>query len=317
MAHLPVYEAALGLTTNEDVAADFLATLSPTNRSSGFYVDWSKARSSVRQQQVRLNILNTLTDCRTAQEAEDQFPPLLREYPEIAEVLPLLLATRLKRGERALPVVNDFDDALPPTVHVRFDPAVATDAASVRTLVGFLRGSGVFALLADPHIHDLVEYVFGVEVGLDTNARKNRSGTAMEQLVDPIITGATMLLPGTSVYRQFGAGLAKTLGLPWPFDRARAADFAVLTASADGARLWVETNYFQVSGSKASVAGDYIRRARDLQRAGWDFALVTDGPGWRKMGSEVREMVAELGYLMNLDQVRRGLLQAILAALFS
>ena len=50
--------------------------------------------------------------------------------------------------------------------------------------------TGLFDLLKNHIIRDLVDYVTGVETGLDSNGRKNRGGHLMEDLVEGYIKKA-------------------------------------------------------------------------------------------------------------------------------
>ena len=52
----------------------------------------------------------------------------------------------------------------------------------------FLVNSGIGAILKDKKVKNLVDYATGVEVGLDSNGRKNRGGTLMEGLVEEFVS---------------------------------------------------------------------------------------------------------------------------------
>ena len=47
-----------------------------------------------------------------------------------------------------------------------------------------MRKTGIFDLISKHIINNLVDYATGVEVGLDSNGRKNRGGHLMEDLVE-------------------------------------------------------------------------------------------------------------------------------------
>ena len=53
-----------------------------------------------------------------------------------------------------------------------------------------MKKTGLFKLLSKAKINSLLDYITGVEVGLDSNARKNRTGKVMENLVESYIKKA-------------------------------------------------------------------------------------------------------------------------------
>ena len=54
----------------------------------------------------------------------------------------------------------------------------------------FMRKTGIFNLIENRIIGSLVDYVTGIETGLDSNGRKNRGGHLMENLVESYIQKA-------------------------------------------------------------------------------------------------------------------------------
>lgn len=314
MADCKPYKAALGIGSEAEIKSDFLSTLSLTNRNSAFFVDWKKVNQKTEEAQIRLHILNSLLDSKEEHEAEERFIKLILQYPETITVLPLLIASH----ENALQVLNDFDNNLPFTFtfDIDFSETIVQSEKSIADLTGFLRGAGIFQLMCNPKIHDLVEYVFGVEVGMDTNARKNRSGTVMESVLQPLIEDEVSKMADLVFINQCNQNRALEAGLHWPLARNRRMDFALWKKDKHDNPLCIETNFFNVSGSKAGVAASYIDRQNELQSGGWEFALVTDGPGWQRMANDLAEIIEKLKYVMNLDQVRRGLLSAVIEKLY-
>ena len=51
----------------------------------------------------------------------------------------------------------------------------------------FLKTTGLLNLFQNKDLTNLVDYVFGIETGMDTNARKNRSGQIMENEISSIL----------------------------------------------------------------------------------------------------------------------------------
>ena len=136
-----------------------------------FFTDFTKVYKNVLEEKVKLNILNSLIGSR---DIENDFVKLITKYPEVLECVPILLAVRskeIKAREKGELRVYNFESINQPT----------------ENYVIFMRESGLFDLLENHIINNLIDYVTGVEVGLDSNARKNRCGDLMEDLVEAFI----------------------------------------------------------------------------------------------------------------------------------
>lgn len=147
-----------------------IGTLKETIKSWDYFVNWKKVIHNYREVERSLNLLNTLVG---KENIEEEALALLTDYPQIIGVVPALLAEREKKIS-LLVTPNNFDAR-------RFDfskPMPAKDG------VLFLKESGFLKLISDRSIKSIPDYFIGVEVGLDSNGRKNRSGTSMENLVE-------------------------------------------------------------------------------------------------------------------------------------
>lgn len=112
-----------------------------------YYTDFEKIYQNVDTIKVELNILNSLIG---SQAIEKEFVLLCKRYPEILKCIPILLA---KRESDILTV--DFDGE-----HVwNFKKA----NYHIEEYVVFMRETGLFDLMQQKHIHNLVDYVTGVE----------------------------------------------------------------------------------------------------------------------------------------------------------
>ena len=57
----------------------------------------------------------------------------------------------------------------------------------------FMRKTGLFDLMENHIVNNLVDYVTGIETGLDSNGRKNRGGHLMENLVEGFLCKAGLV----------------------------------------------------------------------------------------------------------------------------
>lgn len=165
-----VFKEILNCNNPDECFMYLIDTLKETIKSWDYFVNWKKVIHNYRDVEISLNLLNTLVG---KENIEAEALALLKEYPMIIGVVPALLAERDKKIS-LLANPNNFDAK-------RFDfskPMPAEDG------VLFLKESGFLDLISDRSIKSIPDYFIGVEVGLDSNGRKNRSGASMENLVE-------------------------------------------------------------------------------------------------------------------------------------
>jgi type II restriction enzyme len=161
-------------------------------------------------------------------------------------------------------------------------------------------------------VTNLKDYLTGVEVGLDTHARKNRSGSAMELAVLPLMQTLVESNKGLSLLfqKQF-KDVEKSWGLSVPTTlRERRFDYVI---KKDKTLINIEVNFFAGGGSKPQeIVDSYINRQNELYAEGWKFIWITDGRGWKAGKNQIQRAIKEIDYVLNLDFVRRGLLEHII-----
>lgn len=283
----------------------FLRSLIGTNKSHEFFTNWEKARVNQSSYKDELALLSVLTNCDNP---ETELKRLLTSYPRINSLLPLLSAVRIKGSNKNLTVLDEYsvDDLQ------YYFGTNDLDKSSIEKSVSFAKKTGLLAELTKIKNHS--DYYFGVEVGLDSNARKNRSGTAMEDLTEPYIRDFVNKYSGRYLIQTNFAKASKEFGVEVPIQQAgKRGDFMLLI---DGLPINIETNYFDGSGSKQEIMNSYISRAEDLAKAGWGFGLITDGMGWKKNRSQVDHGYERIGNIMNLSMCKNGALDKIYENLF-
>ncbi|HEX8681441.1 MAG TPA: type II restriction endonuclease [Ardenticatenaceae bacterium] len=297
----------MNLDTVEAVTEQFLDTLSPTNRGHSFYVHWKKIREHVERYSIELGILSVLI---RSQEFERDLRRVLTRYPEVLPVLPVLIAVRATKNQ--LWVVSDFLDSDTDVLHYDFTERMLSDD-EVGQFIRFFERTGLrlfFQTIVQNNLHD---YVTGVEVGMDTHARKNRSGVAAEIVLQELITDISRRHEKRlEVLTQKPFSILRSRGFTiLPNIENRKADFIIIR---DGTSVInIEVNFFQGAGSKPQeIVSGYSRRQDELAENGFGFVWVTDGNGWRGMVNELRLGFQNIDYLLNLHFVREGLLEVIL-----
>jgi type II restriction enzyme len=160
----------------------------------------------------------------------------------------------------------------------------------------FIEGTGLDKVFKNKEVKDLVDYVFGVETGLDTNARKNRSGEITETLVARIFKNAGVKYREQVSSKEFPA-ISAVLGAD-----QKVFDFAV---SANGKNYLIEVNFYSGGGSKLNeVARSYTDVAPKVNGVpGFEFVWITDGIGWNSARNKLEEAFAAIPSIYNLTTI--------------
>lgn len=278
--------------STEDRLEYFMSSLSLTNRTAAYYVNWDKVISNTKKVEISLNTLNYLVGKQNIYK-EAKF--LFTEQPNLLEAIPVLLAIRdtsfvvlEKDGAELENYVLDFNN---PNLN------------NLDSYLDFMTDSGLFNFLQNNINRSLVDYVFGVEVGLDSNARKNRSGTTMESFVEQYIIDVCTKMNFDYIPQATAQSIKEQWGVEVAVDKSkRKFDIAVYDKFKNKLYL-VETNYYGGGGSKLkSVAGEFST-LNDLiatSKSDVRFVWVTDGQGWVTAKIPLGEAFEKIENIFNL-----------------
>ena len=264
-----------------------------------YYVDFEKIYKNVDKVKVELNILNSLIGSKNI---EEEFQNILIKYPETLECIPLLLAVR----SREIFVKDEINEYL-----FKFDKMVY----SIKDYIKFMRESGLFDLLQNHIINNLYDYVLGIEVGLDSNGRKNRGDHLMENLVESYIIKAGY----EKNVNYFKETYLKDIEKKWNLDlnemsghntSTKRFDFVIKT---DKQVYVIETNFYSSGGSKLNeTARSYKMLAQESKKVdGVTFIWFTDGTGWVSARKNLEETFNELETMYNIDDLDNGILNQL------
>lgn len=170
--------------SEDKVLEEFRKNLVKTNRDHKFFVDWNKVQQNAEKFKIELNLLNALIGSNRLKE---DFYELLKNYPEVLRAFPILIAIR----DLNFPIIEDFSQEDINIIEYSFNINRGTHLTNhqISNYFSFIEKTGITNLFS--LIKDFYDYVVGVEVGMDTNARKNRGGKAMELLIKPLISYIT------------------------------------------------------------------------------------------------------------------------------
>lgn len=265
---------------NDDRFQNFLAELKETNAGLDFYSDFDKIDRNVSEIAFSLNTLNYLIGKTNISEA---VKVIWERDKKAFDVMDILIATRRKDNKLFL---NSAQEAHP--IHSLF--------TSEQGVVQFLEETGLADLFRKKKIKDLVDYVFGVETGLDSNARKNRSGFIMESRVAGLLNAA-----GISYSEQVSSRNYPELEAVLGVDQ-KVFDFAITTQSKT---YLIEVNFYSGGGSKLNeVARSYTDVAPKVNCVpGLEFVWITDGIGWHSAKNKLQEAFAAIPSIYNLTTI--------------
>ncbi len=286
--------AYLGFNDFSDYFNTFINTLLRSNKTYEYFVDWEKVKNNVRKFKHQIFLLNSLREATDKDTIKKEFVDLLVKYPEVLQVIPLLIAERVKNGKIDIldPDVEDF-------VQYNFKKR-RISKEEAKKYVYFSERVGILDLLME--VKDLYDYLLGVEVGIDTNARKNRSGDIFERLVQitlekylPTRIKIVPQDPHFSLYRTIG----KTAR-----EQAKRHDFVLY--SNDTPKFILEVNFYNVAGSKPiSIAESYITLQREARKHDVNFVWITDGPGWASMKEPLMRAMKDIDFVLNYRMIPR------------
>ena len=301
MANLKFYQQQLNVSSLEDICQTLSDTLIESNRTYDFFVNWSKVAQNRDAFKYEVALLKSL---RNSPKPTSDLRDLLTRYPEVIKVIPILLACR----DGIIKVLN----AIQPDIKCKtFDFSKNTySAKEIDDIVEFTEKTGLLDMLRQ--MESATDYLLGVEVGLDTNARKNRSGLFLEKMVREVITDLAARHPDIKWVEQKSFRHIETeFGISAPPSlRDRKFDHVVISK---GKATNIEVNFYGGTGSKPSeIVSSYINRGEVLSSAGWKFVWLTDGEGWKSMQNSLRVGVENIDFVINAYLLRKGLLERII-----
>lgn len=271
-----------------------------------YFVKWDKVHNNIKPYEVELNILNVLIG---KENIEEELTNLILQYPKVVNVIPLLLAIRFKnKAEQKINILTD----LKTFEYDHFDLSIKVpNKLEAENIASFFVGCGLGDLVKDKKVKNLVDYATGVEVGLDSNGRKNRGGHQMEDAVEVYIKEVCDEL-NLSYLKEANA---KAIKNAWNIDitldkSSRRLDYVI---NKNGKLYFFEVNFYNGGGSKLkSTATEYVNMNQYWNNQNIDFIWITDGAGWLSAILPLREYFDKGDYLLNLEMLKNGILYNIL-----
>lgn len=271
----------------------------------GYYIDFEKVHRNVDNIKVELNILNSLIGSKNI---EADFENLMRKYPEVLKCIPLLLAVRANeiycQDENGGHLFQFDFGKYPPNSHAHYE-----------RYKYFMRKTGLFDLMENHIVNNLVDYATGVETGLDSNGRKNRGGHLMEDLVESFIQKAGFV-KGVNYFKEM---YIHQITDKWNIDLSAISnqgkmekrfDFVVKTPNMI---YGIETNFYRSGGSKLNeTARSYKTLAWETEEIdGFTFVWFTDGKGWTSARHNLEETFDVMEHIYNIKDLENNIITEV------
>ncbi|WP_457569858.1 type II restriction endonuclease [Desulfurobacterium sp.] len=285
----------------EDFLKIFTATLKKNIYTWNYFVDWEKVNRQIEELEKELNLLNFLIG---KSDFEKSLEELITSYPSVIKTFPLLLAIRSCEEIEVLTSIEKFN-----YLKISFSTK-NTSPGAIRSYIDFFNKTGLKSLF-QKRIKNVVDYVTGIKVGMDTNARKNRTGKLMETLIETYLKTLQKIIDIDFISQATKSKIKERWDKEIDFDKIdRKIDFAVKTSNKIH---FIEVNFYATSGSKLkATAGEYKSISEFWKKQNINFIWITDGQGWLSTEKALMEYLENKNILLNLHMTFNGLLKYIL-----
>ena len=274
---------------------EWLGTFKDNISDYKYYINFDKVYKNVEENKVEFNMLNSLLGSKNI---EEDFINLVTKYPEVLKCIPILLAVR----NMEIPAMDEEG---------AFIFNFKKMNQSLEQYIVFMNKTGLFDLLANRGVTNIIDFVLGVETGLDSNGRKNRGGHLMEDLIEGYLKSE-----GVEYYKEM---YLKDVEEKWGVNlsslsnngkSAKRFDFVVKTKNMI---YGIETNFYTSGGSKLNeTARSYKMIAEECKNIqGFKFVWFTDGKGWTSAKKNLEETFDVLDTMYNINDVENGVMKEL------
>lgn len=273
----------------------WLAQMRKSINTYSFYVDFDKVYANVEAMKIELNILNSLIG---SQNVEKDIRFIFEKYPETLKCIPTLLAVRQNEI-----YAQDEEGS--------FSFNFSKPNYSIDEYIMFMRKTGLLNLISEHIVNNLVDYVLGIETGLDSNGRKNRGGHQMENLVELYLKKAKV-----EYYKEMYLTEVES---KWNID------LSAISAEGTTTKRWdfvvktqdkvyvIETNFYSAGGSKLNeTSRSYKMIAEEAKTIpNFEFMWITDGGGWRSARRNLAETFNVMEHIYNITDMENGIFDKV------
>ncbi len=306
MKNLNTYKE-LGLKSQDDIFDYLINNLKPSNRLWSYFVNWEKVFSTIRKYEREFNLLNVLIG---KEDFDNEFKTLLKEYPKVIEAIPFLAVRSEKSESHNIIILEDYKKNVFSYKNFCFKKENNSDK-EINDYLIFMEKTGLKSLLLNKKIKNVVDYMLGVEAGLNSNARKNRGGLVMEEITEFLLKDFCKKNNFKLIKQANKEKIYSEFKIKVPIDKSnRSYDFVIF---ANNKIYVIETNFYSSGGSKLkATAGEYKSLFKILENKNIEFIWITDGLGWQTATRPLKETFIHNKYLITLKLIEDGVLKDII-----
>lgn len=280
--------------------AEWLLTFTDSIADYKYYIDFETIYRNAETYKVELNMLNSLIGSK---DIEKEFENLIKKYPEVLKCIPILLAVR----QYEIIVLDNEGN--------KFEYNFKKMNYDIEQYKVFMRETGLFNLIQNHLVNNLYDYVLGVESGLNSNARKNRGGHLMEDVVERFIQKAGFKKNETYFKEMYLQEIEEKWKLDMSFisnqnQATKRFDYVIKT---DKCIYGIETNFYAAGGSKLNeTARSYKMIAEETEKiVGFEFVWFTDGMGWITARNNLKETFDNMEHIYSITDMKNGIMSKI------
>lgn len=281
--------------------SEWLLTFTDSIADYKYYIDFETVYINAEKLKLELNMLNSLIGSKTI---ESDFDNLVTKYPEVLKCIPILLAVRQSEI-----IILDKNGN-------KFEYDFKKMNYTLEQYKTFMRETGLFDLIQNHLVNNLYDYVLGVESGLNSNARKNRGGHLMEDLVENLIQKAGFIKNETYFKEMYLQQIEEKWKLDMSFisnqnQSTKRFDFVIKT---DNCIYGIETNFYAAAGSKLNeTARSYKMISEEAKQVeGFEFVWFTDGMGWISARNNLKETFDSMKHIYNIYDLKNGIIKEVI-----
>lgn len=287
--------------TNDKNFEEWLKTFRESINNYDYYIDFKKVYENIKKHRNEIEILNSLIG---SENIESDFIKIITKYPDCLKALPILLAIRDQK------IYCQDESGL---IEYEFNKNIQT----IEQYVYFMKKTGLFDMIQNHIINNLYDYIIGIEVGLNSNGRKNRGGHQMEDLVESYIQKAGFIKDENYFKEMYLTDVEKK----WDIDLSAISNDGTSTKRWDfivycNDKIYAfETNFYTSGGSKLNeTARSYealTLKSKDIKR--FEFLWITDGVGWFSAKRNLEETFNIKRNIFNIKDMEDGLFEKIIS----
>lgn len=282
----------------------FLETRSSISHVASYWINFDNVQKNIQlYDEPDLYTLDYLIG-----KNEEEIKQFFRTRPHLLLMVPKLLGIRDDKLEKKKTFlkVQEIDGEI-------FLNFKEIDLENLEKYIEFLYDSGllwVFKKGVRKSIHD---YAVGLEAGMDSNGRKNRSGKAGEAFLEEVLENIAKERNWLHYGQTTGDDAKKLYGVDLG-EEFQNRKFDGSLYNSERSKLYLfEVNNFNSNGSKMKASATEFKDLHSrFSRTNHEFIYITDGRGWDSDKSHLKEAMEYIGKVFNYNMVKSGYLDTYL-----